>query len=129
MSYQLNEEQKMIQAMVKDLARESILPTAAERDTTKEFPADIIKQMGELGLMGMGVPPEYNGAGVDTISYSLALQEIGYACASTAIIMSVHNSVSCGPIYRFGSERKLSQASGSRAKAWVLCSDRTRCRV
>jgi butyryl-CoA dehydrogenase len=104
MSYQLNEEQKMIQAMVKDLARETILPSAAERDKTKEFPADIIKQMGELGLMGMGVPPEYNGAGVDTISYSLALQEIGYACASTAIIMSVHNSVSCGPIYRFGSD-------------------------
>jgi len=58
MSYQLNEEQKMIQAMVKDLAREAILPTAAERDKTKEFPADIIKQMGELGLMGMSVPPE-----------------------------------------------------------------------
>jgi len=104
MSYQLNEEQKMIQAMVKDLAWQAILPTAAERDKTKEFPADIIKQMGELGLMGMSVPPEYNGAGVDTISYSLALQEIGYACASTAIIMSVHNSVSCGPIYRFGSD-------------------------
>ena len=104
MSYQLNEEQKMIQAMVKDLAREAILPTAAERDKTKEFPKDIIKQMGELGLMGMSVPAEYNGAGVDTISYSLALQEIGYACASTAIIMSVHNSVSCGPIYRFGSD-------------------------
>lgn len=104
MSYQLNEEQKMIQAMVKDLARDAILPTAAERDKTKEFPADIIKQMGELGLMGMSVPPEYNGAGVDTISYSLALQETGYACASTAVIMSVHNSVSCGPIYKFGSD-------------------------
>ena len=104
MSYELNEEQKMIQAMVKGFARESILPTAAERDKTKEFPKDIIKQMGELGLMGMSVPPEYNGAGVDTISYSLALQEIGYACASTAVIMSVHNSVSCGPIYRFGSD-------------------------
>jgi len=104
MSYQLNEEQKMIQSMVKDLAREAILPTAAERDKTKEFPSDILKQMGELGLMGMCVPPEFNGAGVDTISYSLALQEIGYVCASTAVIMSVHNSVSCGPIYRFGSD-------------------------
>jgi len=90
--------------MVKDLARETILPTAAERDKTKEFPSDILKQMGELGLMGMCVPPEFNGAGVDTISYSLALQEIGYACASTAVIMSVHNSVSCGPIYKFGSD-------------------------
>jgi butyryl-CoA dehydrogenase len=104
MSYQLNEEQKMIQAMVRDLAQEVILPTAAERDKTKKFPADIIKKMGELGLMGMNVPPEYNGAGVDTISYSLALQEIGYVCASTAVIMSVHNSVSCGPIYQFGSD-------------------------
>jgi butyryl-CoA dehydrogenase len=94
----------MIQAMVRDLAREVILPTAAERDKTKEFPGDIIKKMGELGLMGMSVPSEYNGAGVDTVSYSLAVQEIGYACASTAVIMSVHNSVSCGPIYRFGSD-------------------------
>jgi len=104
MSYQLNDEQKMIQAMVRDLARDLIIPTAAERDRTKEFPAHIIKKMGELGLMGMSIPPEYNGAGVDTISYSVALQEIGYACASTAVIMSVHNSVSCGPIYRFGSD-------------------------
>lgn len=104
MSYQLNEEQRMIQAMVRDLAREVMLPTAAERDTSKEFPAENIKKMGDLGLMGMSIPPEYNGAGVDTISYSLALQEIGYACASTAVIMSVHNSVSCGPIYRFGSD-------------------------
>ncbi len=104
MSYQLNEEQKMIQAMVRDLAREVMLPTAAERDSTKEFPAESVKKMSELGLMGMSIPPEYNGAGVDTISYSLALQEIGYACASTAVIMSVHNSVSCGPIYKFGSD-------------------------
>jgi len=104
MPYQLNDEQKMIQAMVRDLARDLIIPTAAERDRTKEFPAHIIKKMGELGLMGMSIPPEYNGAGVDTISYSLAVQEIGYACASTAVIMSVHNSVSCGPIYRFGSD-------------------------
>jgi alkylation response protein AidB-like acyl-CoA dehydrogenase len=104
MSYQLNEEQQMIQAMVRDFAREQILPTAAERDKTKEFPADIIRQLAELGIMGMTVPPEYKGAGVDTISYSLALQEIGYACAATAVIVSVHNSVSCGPIYRFGSD-------------------------
>jgi alkylation response protein AidB-like acyl-CoA dehydrogenase len=60
--------------------------------------------MGELGLMGMNVPMEYNGAGVDTVSYSVALQEIAYACASTAVIMSVHNSVACGPIYLFGSD-------------------------
>jgi alkylation response protein AidB-like acyl-CoA dehydrogenase len=104
MAYQLNEEQRMIRAMVRDFARDTILPTAAERDLTCEFPRENIGKMGELGLMGMNVPPEYNGAGVDTVSYSLALQEIAYACASTAVVMSVHNSVACGPIYLFGSE-------------------------
>jgi len=104
MAYQLNEEQRMIRAMVRDFARESILPTAAERDRTGEFPAENLRKMGELGLMGMNVPPEYNGAGVDTVSYSLAMQEIAYACASTAVVMSVHNSVACGPIYLFGSD-------------------------
>jgi butyryl-CoA dehydrogenase len=104
MAYQLTEEQRMIKAMVREFAREEILPTASERDRTGEFPAEILKKMCELGLMGMSVPPEYNGAGVDTVSYSVALQEVAYACASTAVIMSVHNSVACGPIYLYGSE-------------------------
>lgn len=104
MAYPLTEEQRMIQAMVREFARDVVMPTAAERDKTKEFPADIIRQMGELGLMGMNVPTEYNGAGADTVSYSLALQEVAYACASTAVVMSVHNSVACGPIYLFGSD-------------------------
>ncbi|MFP3911838.1 MAG: acyl-CoA dehydrogenase family protein, partial [Desulfobacteraceae bacterium] len=104
MAYQLNEEQRMIRAMVRDFARDVVLPTAAERDRTKAFPSESLQQMGELGLMGMNVPPEYNGAGVDTVSYSLALQEIAYACASTAVVMSVHNSVACGPIYIYGSD-------------------------
>jgi alkylation response protein AidB-like acyl-CoA dehydrogenase len=104
MAYELNEEQRMIQAMVREFAREVVLPTAAERDRTGEFPRENLQQMAELGLLGMNVPPEYNGAGADTVSYSLALQEIAYACASTAVIMSVHNSVACGPIYLFGSD-------------------------
>ncbi len=104
MAYHLTEEQRMIQTMVRDFARDVLLPTAAERDITKEFPGENIRQMGELGLMGMNVPPEYNGAGVDTVSYSVALQEVAYACAATAVIMSVHNSVACGPIYLFGSD-------------------------
>jgi alkylation response protein AidB-like acyl-CoA dehydrogenase len=90
--------------MVREFAREEILPTAAERDRTKEFPKEILRKMGELGLLGMNVPQEYNGAGVDSVSYSVALQEVAYVCASTAAIMSVHNSVACGPIFLFGSE-------------------------
>ncbi len=104
MGYPLTEEQKMIQAMVRDFAREVVMPGAAERDQTREFPGEVLKQMGELGLMGMNVPVEFNGAGVDAVSYSLALQEIAYACASTAVVMSVHNSVACGPIFLFGSD-------------------------
>lgn len=104
MAYQLNEEQRMIRAMVKDFARENLLPTSAERDLSGEFPAENLKKMGELGLLGMNAPVEYNGAGADTVSYCLALQEIAYACASTAVIMSVHNSVACGPINLFGSD-------------------------
>ena len=104
MAYHLTEEQQMIQAMVREFARDVVLPRAAERDKTKEFPGQILKEMGELGLMGMTAPTEYNGSGADTVSYSVAIQEISYACASTAVIMSVHNSVSCGPIYLFGSD-------------------------
>jgi alkylation response protein AidB-like acyl-CoA dehydrogenase len=104
MGFELTEEQKMIRAMVRQFARDEILPTAAERDRTREFPREILAKMGELGLLGMNVPTEYSGAGVDTVSYSLALQEVAYACASTAVIMSVHNSVACGPIYLFGSD-------------------------
>jgi alkylation response protein AidB-like acyl-CoA dehydrogenase len=104
MSFDLTEEHKMIRAMVRDFARAEILPSAAERDRTCEFPGAILRKMGDLGLLGMNVPPAYNGAGVDTVSYSLALQEVAYCCASTAVIMSVHNSVACGPIYLFGSE-------------------------
>ncbi|MBF0509345.1 MAG: acyl-CoA dehydrogenase family protein, partial [Deltaproteobacteria bacterium] len=104
MSIQLTDEQHMIQVMARDFARKELIPTAAERDETKEYPLENLKMMGELGLLGMTVPVEYNGAGVDTVSYSLALQEIAYGCASTAVIMSVHNSVCGEPITRFGSE-------------------------
>jgi len=106
MSFDLTEEQRMIRTMVRDFAREVLLPTAMERDRTKEFPADNLRKMGELGLLGMMVPPEYNGAGVDTVSYVLALQEVAYACASTAVVMSVQNSIVCETINRFGTREQ-----------------------
>ncbi len=104
MSIQLTDEQLMIQTMVRDFAREVITPTAAERDKTREFPIENLKQLGELGFMGMMVPPEYNGSGADTISYVLALSEVAYACASTAVVMSVHNSIVCESILHYGTE-------------------------
>ncbi len=104
MSFKLTEEQLMIQSMVRDLARNEFAPKAMERDKTKEFPADNLKKLGELGLMGMMVPPEYGGSGADSVSYVLALAEVAYACASTAVVMSVHNSIVCESIMRNGSE-------------------------
>ncbi len=104
MSYTLTDEQLMIQAMVREFSRKVVAPEASERDQNKTFPADILKKMGELGFMGMMIPPEYNGEGADTISYALALSEIAYSCASTAVVMSVHNSIVCESLYHFGSE-------------------------
>ncbi len=104
MFFKLTDEQIMIQSMVRDFARTQIAPTAMERDKTKEFPAENIRQLAELGLMGMMVPPEYNGSGADTVSYVLALSEVAYACASTAVVMSVHNSIVCESILKYGSE-------------------------
>jgi len=104
MLFRFTDEQLMIQSMVREFSRKVIAPTAAERDRTKEFPADNLKKMAELGLLGMMVPPEYGGEGADTISYVLALAEIAYSCASTAVVMSVHNSIVCESILRFGTE-------------------------
>lgn len=109
MSIKLTDEQLMIQTMIREFSREVIAPTAMERDKTREFPAEILKQLGELGLLGMMVPPEYSGSGADTVSYVLALSEVAYACASTAVIMSVHNSIVCESILRYGSEDQKNQ--------------------
>ena len=102
MSFALTDEQIMIQTMAREFSRKVVAPTAAERDETKEFPAENLKKMGELGLMGMMIPFEYEGSGADTVSYVLALSEIAYSCASTAVVMSVHNSIVCESIYRLG---------------------------
>lgn len=104
MSFALTDEQIMIQSMAREFSRKVVATTAAERDRTKEFPSENLKKMGELGLMGMMVPLEYEGSGADTVSYVLALSEIAYSCASTAVVMSVHNSIVCESICRFGTE-------------------------
>jgi butyryl-CoA dehydrogenase len=120
MSIKLTEEQLMIQSMVRDLSRTEFAPKAMERDRTKEFPADNIKKLGELGLMGMMVPPEYGGSGADTVSYVLALAEVAYACASTAVVMSVHNSIVCESVLRYGTEDQKKRYLRPLASAEIL---------
>ena len=125
MSFKLTEEQLMIQSMVRDLARAEFAPGAMERDKTKEFPSDNLAKLGELGLMGMMIPPEYGGSGADSVSYVLALAEVAYACASTAVVMSVHNSIVCESILRHGTEDQKEKylkrmASGKMIGAFAL---------
>ena len=101
---QLTEEQTMIREMARAFASEQLAPYAAERDRTHAFPADAIRQMGELGLLGMLVPEEWGGAGADHIAYALAIEEVAAGEGACSTIMSVHNSVACAPILKFGTD-------------------------
>ncbi len=96
----------MIQQTTREFARKELAEKAAERDQTQEYPADSLKKMAEMGLLGMLVPEQYSGEDMDTVSYVLALSEIAYGCASTAVIMSVHNSICCGSLLKFGTEEQ-----------------------
>jgi butyryl-CoA dehydrogenase len=106
MVFDLTEEQRMIQEMTKSFAQKEVLPKAAELDETGRFPEELVRQMAGLGLMGMAVPEEYGGAGMDNICYAIAMEEIARACASTAVILSVNNSLACAPILSFGNEEQ-----------------------
>lgn len=122
---QINEEQQLIRDTARAFASEVLAPQAAENDEQSRFPADAIAQMGELGFMGMLVPEEYGGANADNVSYALALEEIAAGDGSCSTIMSVHNSVGCMPVLRYGTEQQKnallpSMASGERLAAFCL---------
>ncbi|MBP2674522.1 MAG: Butyryl-CoA dehydrogenase [Deltaproteobacteria bacterium] len=104
MEFELTEEQRMIQETARNFAQKEVLPVAAELDETGRFPEELVRQMAELGFMGVAVPEEYGGSGMDTVCYAIAMEEISRACASTGVIMSVNNSLVCDPILTFGSE-------------------------
>ena len=106
MVFDLTEEQRMIQEMARSFAQKEVLPKAAELDETSRFPEELVRQMAGLGLMGVAVPEQYGGAGMDNICYAIAMEEISRACASTAVILSVNNSLACDPILSFGSEEQ-----------------------
>ncbi len=108
MDFELTEEQLMVKDMARRFAETEIKPVAAELDKNHEHPAEIVKKMGELKMMGIAVPEEYGGGGMDNVSYALALIEISKACASTGAIMSVNNSLYCFPVMAYGThEQKM----------------------
>ena len=106
MDFELDEQQLMVQDMVCSFARDRIAPGAGERDRSGEFPHGLFAELGELGLLGMFVPEEYGGAGMDVLSYLVAVEEVARADASVAVGMSVTNSVCCWPILNFGTEEQ-----------------------
>ena len=104
--YELTDEQMLLRDTLRDFARSEIAPRASKLDETGEFPWENIKKMRELGLFGMTFPPEYGGAGLDTLSYAIAVEEISRACASTGITLAAHTSLGSWPIYAFGTEEQ-----------------------
>jgi butyryl-CoA dehydrogenase len=106
MKLELNDQQKMIQKMVREFAEKEIAPVAAELDKQGKFPTEILKKMAKLGLLGTIVPTEYGGVGLGTMSYSIVVEEISRKCASTGVITSVHLSLVCWPIMKYGTEEQ-----------------------
>jgi len=104
MNFEFTEEQLAVQAAARDFAQTELLPGVIHRDNNQEFPAEQIKKMGELGFLGMMVDPKYNGGGMDSVSYVLAMEEISKIDASCSVVMSVNNSLVCWGLENFGTE-------------------------
>src|SRR5687767_15456789 len=123
--FSLSEEHKMLRDAARDFAQNEIQPIAAEFDESGEFPHATIKKMGGMGFMGIEVPEEYGGAGMDTLAYVLALEEICKVDAAHGTIMSVNNSLFCHGLMKFGTEAQKQEylvpvASGQKIGAYSL---------
>ncbi|MBB4825745.1 alkylation response protein AidB-like acyl-CoA dehydrogenase [Sporosarcina luteola] len=106
MNFDLTDEQQMIRRTMKEFADEVVAPGAIDRDRTKEFPAAVFRQLGEMGMMGLPFPEAYGGAGADTISFAIVTEELSRACASTGITYSAHISLGGAPLHLFGTEEQ-----------------------
>ena len=104
MDLSLTDDQQALLETVRQFATREVKPLAAALDREHRYPAELVARMAELGLLGIEVPDEHDGAGLDPISYVLAMEEVSAACASTGVIMSVNNSLVCDPLVKFASE-------------------------
>ncbi|MEE9223827.1 MAG: acyl-CoA dehydrogenase [Thermoplasmata archaeon] len=125
MDFKLTQEQEMLRKMLRDFGDREVRPIAAEIDKTSEFPWDVIKKMGELGLMGMTVEEKYGGPGLDTISYAIGVEEMSRACGTVGFTMAAHNSLCTGHIALAGNEEQKMKylpdlATGRKMGAWGL---------
>ncbi|MGW8122186.1 acyl-CoA dehydrogenase [Roseivirga echinicomitans] len=125
MNFELTEEQLAVQQAAREFAQSELLPGVIERDETQTFPLEQVKKMGELGFLGMMVDPKYNGGGMDTVSYVLAMEEISKIDASASVCMSVNNSLVCWGIEKYGTEEQKQKylkplATGEKIGAFCL---------
>ncbi len=120
LNFELSEEQKAVRDAARDFAQNVLKPGVIERDRDQKFPAAEIKQLGELGFLGMMVSPEYGGGGMDTISYVLAMEEISKVDASASVVMSVNNSLVCWGLEKFGNEEQKRKYLVPLAKGEVI---------
>ncbi len=125
MNFELNETQKLFRKTVREFAVKEIKPIAEKIDKEEYFPKELYKKMGKMGLMGMTVPQDYGGAGIDKISYMIALEEISKVCGSTGITVEAHNSLGVGHIYEKGTDEQRKKylpklVSGDGIAAWAL---------
>ncbi|HEY0556282.1 MAG TPA: acyl-CoA dehydrogenase [Thermoanaerobaculia bacterium] len=125
MRIELTEEQKLLQETVRRFAEEVVRPRAKEIDESGEFPRAFFDQAGELGLAGVSVPEEHGGAGMDTVSYCLVIEEISRVCATSGVILSVNNSLVCDPLLKFGTDEQKKEfleplASGKKLGCFAL---------
>jgi short-chain 2-methylacyl-CoA dehydrogenase len=124
-NYDLSDEHELVRRTVREFARERVAPVAEELDREHRFPYELVSELAELGLMGMTIPEEYGGAGTDTISYAVAVEELTRVDSSVAITVAAHHSLGTLPIYLFGTEEQKREwlpqlASGERLAAFGL---------
>ncbi|NOY45542.1 MAG: acyl-CoA dehydrogenase [Deltaproteobacteria bacterium] len=106
MNFELDDVQTLVRDTARRFAQEEVAPLAAEMDKTATFRMELVKQMGELGFMGVAIPEQYGGGGMDYRCYSIVVEELSAVCASTGVVVSAHSSLCCDPIYRFGTEEQ-----------------------
>ena len=104
MNFELTEQQKMFKKVIREFCEKEIKPLASKIDKEEYFPWDMYKKMGKMGLMAMTIPQEHGGAGIDRVSYMIALEEISRFCGSTGLTVEAHNSLGIGHIYERGTE-------------------------
>src|SRR5919202_1811779 len=125
MNFDLAPEHELVRSTVRDFARERVAPVAEELDRESRFPYELVSELAELGLMGMTIPEEYGGAGTDTLSYAIAIEELTRVDSSVAITVAAHHSLGTLPIYYFGNKEQKREwlpplASGEKLAAFGL---------